>query len=203
MPGSQRILVVSTAADDAELKRIRGEVGRNPVVVTAPTADAKRVVQTFGVEPTVEILLTPTSYPPADRGHQLDVLVRTHALRDRYRDVVVVTDTATSTLLLRVLAPDQLSGRGAVTVVGLPRGDRPLSPRRVAISGIALGVVTAAAEPLLSILVLPAVAAVVGLLCVLVPASRHLGRELLLAAALGLAVVLLVVASSERFPGSW
>jgi hypothetical protein len=203
VPGRQRILVVSTAADEADLLRIRDGLGRNPVVLTAPTAEAKRVVRTLEVEPQVDLLLTPVSSPPADRGHLLDSLVRQHALQDRFRDVVVITDRASSTLLLRSLAPDQLPTRGPVTVVGLPRGDRPMDGRRAVVSGLLLGVASGLVEPLAPILTLPGVVALTGLALLLVPPVRHLGRELVLASAVAVALVLAVVAGSARFPGAW
>jgi hypothetical protein len=59
------------------------------------------------------------------------------------------------------------------------------------------------AEPLAPILTLPGAVASVGLALLLVPPLRHLGRELLLAAAVAVAVVLTVVAGSARFPGAW
>ena len=203
MPGRQRILVVSTTADQAELQRIWDGLGRDPVVLTAPTAEAKRVVRPLEVEPQVEVLLAPVSFPHGDRGHRLDALVRRHALLDRFRDVVVVTDLATSTLLLRALAPDQLSTAGAVTVVGLPRGDRPIQLRRAVVSGLVLGVAAGFTEPLTPILTPPGAVALAGLGLLLVPPWRHLGRELLLAAAVAVVVVLAVVAGSARFPGGW
>ena len=129
--------------------------------------------------------------------------MRRHALRDRFRDVVVVTDPATATLLLRVLAPDQLATGGAVTVVGLPRGDRPVAVRRAVAGGVVLGVVTGVAEQQAAVLALPVAVAVVGLGVLLVPPWRHLGRELLLAAGIAVAVLLVVVAGSARFPGGW
>ena len=64
MPDRQPIFVVSTSADEAELQRVRGDLGRDPVVLTAPTAEAKRVVGALGVEPRVEVLLAPASFPP-------------------------------------------------------------------------------------------------------------------------------------------
>ena len=195
--------MVSTTADEAELQRVRDDLGRDPVVLTAPTAEAKRVVSALGFEPHVEVLLAPASFPPADRGHRLDELVRRHALRDRFRDVVVVTDPATATLLLRVLAPDQLASGGAVTVVGLPRGDRPVVVRRAVAGGVVLGVVTGVAEQQAAVLALPVAVAVVGLGVLLVPPWRHVGRELLLAAGIAVAVLLVVVAGSARFPGGW
>ncbi len=203
VPGRQRILVVSTTAGEAELLSIRGDLGRNPVVLTAPTADARRVVSTLKVEPQVDVLLAPMSFPPADRGHRVDAMVRRHALHDRFRDVVVVTDLATSTLLLRVLAPDQLSTSGPVTVVGLPRGERSIVVRRAVGSGLALGIAARVAEPLAPILALPGAVALVGLVVLLVPPWRHLGRELLLAAAIAVTFALAIVAGSARFPGAW
>lgn len=195
--------MVSDTAGEIALRRVLDDLGRDPVVLTAPTAEAARVVRVLGVAPQVEVLLAPVRFPEADRGHRLDELVRRHALRDRFRDVVVVTDPATSTLLLRVLAPDQLSTQGAVTVVGLVRGDRPVVVRRAVAAGLVLGVAAGVMEPLAPILALPGAAALVGLAMLLISPWRHLGRELLLAAAVALAVVLAVVAGSARFPGGW
>lgn len=200
MPDHQRIFVVSDTAGEADLPR---DLGRDPVVLTAPTAEAARVVRVLGAEPQVEVVLAPVSFPAADRGHRLDELVRRHALRDRFRDLVVVTDPATATLLLRVLAPDQLPTQGAVTVVGLVRGDRPVAVRRAVVSGVVLGVAAGMVESMVPLLALPGAAALVGLALLLVLPSRHLGRELLLAAAIATVVVLVVVAGSSRFPGAW
>ena len=201
MPGLQRILVVSTSATPADVDRLRGLLGRDPVVLSAPTGEAKRVVTALDAEPQPEVLLGPVRFPDADRGERLDRLVRSHALADRFRDVVVVVDPATATLLLRVLAPDQLPAGGAVTVVGLPRGDRPASVRRALVGGVALGVVSGLAEPLY--LALPGAVALAGLVLVLVGSWRHVGRELLLAAAVAVAVVLASFVGSTRFPGAW
>jgi hypothetical protein len=201
VPGQQRILVVSTEAAPAELDRLRRDLGRRPAVLAAPTAEAKRVVSALRVDPEVEVLLAPVRFPDADRGQRLDTLVRRHALADRFRDVVVVTDQATSTLLLRVLAPDQLAEKGGVKRVGLPRAARQVSPRRIGVAGVVVGIVASAAEPLTPVVTLPAVAALLGLLLLLVPAVRHLGREVLLAAAIGFVVVVVMAAGSQRFPG--
>ena len=203
VPGHQRIVVVATTAGAAHPPRLPDDLGRNPVVLTAPTAEAARVVRALGADPQVETLLAPTRYPAADRGHRLDELVRRHALRDRFRDVVVVTDPASSILLLRVLAPDQLAAGGPVTVVGLPRGDRPVVVRRAVAAGVAAGVVALVAQPVAPILALPAAMAALGVALLLVPPWRHLGRESLLAAAVAVAVILALVAGSTRFPGSW
>ena len=203
MAGRQRILVVSVTAGDDDVRRLRDGLGRDPLVLTAPTAEAARVVRALAAEPRAELLLAPVRFPEADRGDRLDALVRGHALQDRFRDVVVVTDPASATLLLRVLAPDQLPTGGAVTVVGLPRGDRPVDVRRAAVGGVLLGLVAAAAGGSAPIVVLPGAVALAGLVLLLVPAARHVGRELLVAAAVAVAAVFLVVAGSARFPGGW
>ncbi|WP_297739341.1 hypothetical protein [Nocardioides sp.] len=203
MSGHQRIFVVSTSGEQSEPARLAGGLGRDPIVLTAPTAEAERVVRGLRVEPQVDVLLAPARFPRADRGHRLDALVRRHALRDRFRDVVVVTDPATATLLLRVLAPDQLPTGGAVTVVGLPRGDRPVAVGRVVVVGIVLGIAAALARPVVPVLTVPVAAALGGLAGVMVPPMRHLGRELLLAAAVCVVVVLVLVAGSARFPAVW
>ena len=203
VPGHQRIVVISTTAGAGDLPRLGAHLGRDPLVLTAPTADAQRVVRMLDAEPRVEVSLAPVRFPPADRGHRLDELVRRHAVHDRFRDVVVVTDPATATLLLRVLAPDQLPTGGPVTVVGLVRGERPVAVRRAAGAGLALGVASTVAEPLAPLLVLPGATALTGLAVLLVQRWRHLGRELLLAAGIAVVVVLAVVAGSARFPGAW
>lgn len=205
MPELQRIYVVSTEADHDELRLLTSAV-RGPVVLTAPTAEAKRVVTAIAaggqVEPRPEVLLAPARFPPADRSHQLDTLVRAHALRDRFRDVVVVTDPASATLLLRSIAPDQLATRGAVTVVGLPRGDRPVFVGRAVVVGLVLGLVAGVVESVLPLLALPAALALVGVVLMLTP-QRHLGREALLAAAISFVAALAVISGSARFPGAW
>ena len=195
--------MVSTLAGEPELAHVRGVLERDPVVLTAPTPDAARVVQVLEVAPRAETLLTPTSHPRADRAHQLDALVRRYALDDRFRDVVVVSDAATSTLLLRTLAPDQLPSGGAVTVVGLPRGERPIAVRRAVIAGVVLGLAASVLGPLAPLPVLPGTVALVGLALLAAGPWRHLGRELLLVSAIAVAVVLAVVAGSARFPGAW
>lgn len=72
-------------ADEAELLRVRDDLGRDPLVLTAPKAEAERVVRALEVEPRVEVLLAAVRFPPVDRGHRLDELVRGHALRDHVR----------------------------------------------------------------------------------------------------------------------
>lgn len=204
MRGYQCIVVVSTSAVADDLRRLRRDVGRGALVLTAPTGEARPVAQSavevLSAEVQPEVLLAPVRFPAADRGHLLDALVREHALRDRFRDVVVVADPATAVLLLRVLAPDQLAAGGPVTVVGLRRSDPPASLPRVALLGGVLGVLSASLDGLLPLFALPAVAAVAGLVLLPAPPLRRAARELLLAAAVGSFVVTMIVAGSTRFP---
>ena len=203
MTDYQRIFVVGTQAGADEVARLRSSLGANAVLLTAPTAEAKQVVTRLGVEPVPDVLLAPVRFPAVDRGHRLDVLVRRHAVEDRFRDVVVVTDPATVTLLLRALAPDQLPMGGAVTEVGLPRGARPVPLVQAALGGGLLAFVAVLAANVIPIWVLPLVVVVAGLALLVVPRRRHLGEALLIAVAVAVAVSLLSIAGSSRFPGSW
>ena len=203
MTDLQRIYVVGTQAGADEVARVRSSLEAGAVVLTAPTAEAKKVVAGLGVEPVVDVLLAPVRFPDVDRGHRLDELVRRHAVQDRFRDVVVVTDPASVTLLLRALAPDQLPMGGAVTEVGLPRGSRPVPLVQAALGGGLLAFVTVLGADVIPIWVLPLVAVLAGLALLLVPRRRHLGEALLIAVAVAVAVSLLSVAGSSRFPGSW
>ncbi|MBU1802188.1 MAG: hypothetical protein KKA97_08150, partial [Actinobacteria bacterium] len=54
-----------------------------------------------------------------------------------------------------------------------------------------------------AILVLPGAVLLAGVLLVLVPRWRHVGRELLVAAGVAAVVGLMVVAGSARFPAGW
>ncbi len=203
MTDYQRIFVVGTQAGADEVARLRSSLGATAVVLTAPTAEAKQVVAGLGVAPVPDVLLAPVRFPGVDRGHRLDELVRRHAVEDRFRDVVVVTDPATVTLLLRTLAPDQLPMGGAVTEVGLPRGARPVPLVQAALGGGLLAFVAVLAANVIPIWVLPLVVVVAGLALLLVPRRRHLGEALLIAVAVAVAVSLLSIAGSSRFPGSW
>ena len=203
MTDYQRIFVVGTQAGADEVARLRSSLGRAAVVLTAPTAEAKRVVTGLGVEPVPDALLAPVRFPGVDRGHRLDELVRRHAVADRFRDVVVVTDPATVTLLLRALAPDQLPMGGAVTEVGLPRGARPVPLLQAALGGGVLAFVAVLAANVIAIWALPLLVVVAGLALLLVPRRRHIGEALLIAVAVSVAVSLLSIAGSSRFPGSW
>jgi hypothetical protein len=199
----QRIFVVSTQADAAEVARVRADIGSSAVVVTAPTADGKRVVQGLGHTAHPEVVLAPVRFPDVDRGHRLDEVVRRHAVADRFRDVVVVADPATITLLLRVLAPDQLPTSGRVTEVGLPRGPHPVPLGRAAAGGVGLALVASLSSAVVPVWVLPALAAVAGLVLLVLPGRRWLGQSVLIAVAVALGVSLLAIAGSARFPGAW
>ena len=203
MTDYQRIIVVSSQADDPDVAAVRRRLGADAVVLTAPTAEAKRVVVGLGRDATPEVLLAPVRFPDVDRGHRLDEVVRRHALVDRFRDVVVVADPATITLLLRVLAPDQLPTGGAVIEVGLPRGSRPVPLGRAVAGGVGLAVVAFLLSAVVPFWVLPTLALVAGLGLLLVPARRHLGHSLLIAVGVGVLVAALSIAGSSRFPGAW
>ncbi len=203
MTDYQRILVVSSQAGEADVASVRRRLGASAVVVTAPTGEAKRVVVDLARDAVPEVLLAPVRFPDVDRGHRLDEVVRRHAIADRFRDVVVVADPATITLLLRVLAPDQLPTGGPVTEVGLPRGPRPVPLGRAAAGGVALAVLAGLLAALVPFWVLPALAVVAGLALLPVPSRRHVGHSLLIAVAVAALVGLLSIAGSSRFPGSW
>ncbi|HEX5919252.1 MAG TPA: hypothetical protein VFY76_15430 [Nocardioides sp.] len=203
MSDYQRILVVSTHADPDDVARVRAGIGSSAVVLTAPTADGKRVVQGLGHTAHPEVLLAPVRYPDVDRGHRLDEVVRRHAVADRFRDVVVVADPATITLLLRVLAPDQLPASGPVTEVLLPRGSRPVPLGRAAGAGVALAVLIGLVSAAVPVWVLPALAAAAGLVLLALPGRRWLGQSVLIAVVVSLVVALFAIAGSARFPGAW
>jgi hypothetical protein len=199
----QRIFVVSTQADPGDVARVRADIGSSAVVITAPTADGKRVVQGLGHTAHPEVVLAPVRFPDVDRGHRLDEVVRRHAIADRFRDVVVVADPATITLLLRVLAPDQLPASGPVTEVGLPRGPHPVPLGRAAAAGVGLALLASLLSAVVPVWVLPALAAVAGLVLLVLPGRRWLGQSVLIAVAVALGASLLAIAGSARFPGAW
>ncbi|MCX6400866.1 MAG: hypothetical protein NTX33_13180 [Propionibacteriales bacterium] len=203
MTDYQRIVVATTKANDTDVASVRRRLGANALVLTAPTAEAKRVVQELRRDAVPEVVLAPVPHPHVDRGHRLDEVVRRHAVADRFRDVVVVADPATVVLLLRVLAPDQLPAGGPITEVGLPRGPRIVPLGRAAAGGVALAVLAGVLSPLLPALLLPALTVVAGLALLLLPGRRHIGQALLIAVAVAAAASLLVIASSRRFPGAW
>ena len=199
----QRIFTVSVQASTKDVERLRARLGSSVRVLTAPTVEARRVVEALGREPVPEVLLAPVRFPDVDRGHRLDEFVRRHAVEDRYRDLVVVADPATLTLLLRVLAPDQLPEAGPVTEVGLPRAPRPVPLGKAAAGGVGLAVVAGVLSPVLAPWVLPALVALAGLALLVVPGRRYLGQVLLIAAAVSVVVTLMAIAGSARFPGAW
>lgn len=199
----QRIFTVSVQAATADVERLRARLGSSVRVLTAPTVEARRVVEALGREPVPEVLLAPVRFPDVDRGHRLDELVRRHAVEDRYRDLVVVADPATLTLLLRVLAPDQLPEAGPVTEVGLPRAPRPVPLGKAAAAGVGLAVVAGVLAPVLAPWVLPALVGLAGLTLLVVPGRRYLGQALLIATAVSVVVTLMAIAGSARFPGAW
>lgn len=203
MTDYQRILVVSTQAADGDLAKVRGRLGSSAVVLTAPTGEAKRVVQALGRGARPEVVLAPVRFPDVDRGHRLDEVVRRHAVADRFRDVVVVADPATITLLLRVLAPDQLPESGPVTEVGLRRGTRPVPLGPAVAAGVGLAVVAGLLSAVVPVWVLPLLALLVGLGLLAAPTRRHVGQTLLIATGVALVFSLLAIAGSSRFPGSW
>jgi len=199
----QRIFTVSVQASTADVERLRARLGSSVRVLTAPTVEARRVVEALGREPVPEVLLAPVRFPDVDRGHRLDELVRRHAVEDRYRDLVVVADPTTLTLLLRVLAPDQLPEAGPVTEVGLPRAPRPVPLGKAAAGGVGLAVVAGVLSPVLAPWVLPALVALAGLALLVVPGRRYVGQALLVATAVSVVVTLMAIAGSARFPGAW
>lgn len=203
MSDYQRIFVVSTQADAGDIARVRADIGSSAVVITAPTADGKRVVQGLGHTAHPEVVLAPVRFPDVDRGHRLDEVVRRHAVADRFRDVVVVADPATITLLLRVLAPDQLPASGPVTEVGLPRGPHPVPLGRAAAAGVGLALLASLLSAVVPVWALPALATVVALVLLALPGRRWLGLSVLIAVAVALGVSLLAIAGSARFPGAW
>ncbi len=206
----QRIFVVTVPEGAAEIAALRARLGRDVTVLTAPTADAKRVVESLATRPggehrdvVPEVLLAPVRFPDADRGHRLDDLVRRHAVADRWRDVVVVADAATVTLLLRALAPDQLAAPGPVTEVGLPRGTRPVPVAPAVAGGAGLALASGVLSAAVPFWVLPLLTVLAGLALLVVPGKRHVGEAALIAVAVALLGSLLVIAGSSRFPGAW
>jgi len=199
----QRIFVVGTQIGDADVAALRKRLGKVVTVLVAPTGDAARVVQVLGHEATPDVMLAPERFPGVDRGHRLDELVRRHALADRQRDVVVVADPATVTLLLRVMAPGQLPERGPVTVVSLPRAATPVSLVHVGAGGVLLAALTGLLATVLPFWLLPGLVVLVGLALVLVPRHRRSGQTLLLATGAAAVVALVAIAGSARFPGAW
>lgn len=204
----QPIHVVSTSAAAADVDRLRARLGRDVLVLTAPTAEARRVVEPLvrgrgGTTTRPDVALAPVRFPDVDRGHRLDDLVRAHAVHDRFRDVVVVADPATVTLLLRVLAPDQLPEEGPVTRVGLPRGERPVPFVPTLAAGAGLAAVFGLLGTVLAWWVAPLLVVLAGLVLLVVPGQRTWGLTVLAASGIAAVVDFLAIAGSSRFPGTW
>lgn len=203
MTNHQRIFIVTTEIRGAEIGALRKRLGATATVLTAPTAEAKAVVTGLGRKPAPEVVLAPVTYPDVDRGHRLDDLVRRHAVADRLRDVVVVADPATVTLLLRVIAPGQLASSGPVTLVSLPRASDPVPFGKVVIGGAVLAVLSGLVDPFLPLPFFLGLIMLVGLALLLSPRQRRNGQAVLLSLVVATIVALLGIASSARFPGGW
>ena len=203
MTDYQRIFVVGAQAGADEVARLRSSLGSDVVVLTAPTVEAKRVVTASGSSRCPTCCSRRSGSPTSTAGTASTSWSAAMRCEDRFRDVVVVTDPATVTLLLRALAPTSCrwpapSRRSACRAARVPyRWCR----RRWA----------AACSPswrcsppnVIPIWVLPLLVVVAGLVLLLVPRRRHLGEALLIAVAVAAAVSLLSIAGSSRFPGSW
>lgn len=200
MSDYQRIVVATTQAASSDVAAVRRRLGARALVLTAPTAEAKRVVEELRRDAVPEVVLAPVRSPDADRGHRLDEVVRRHALADRFRDVVVVADPATVVLLLRVLTPDQLPAGGPITEVGLPRAPRTVPLGWTAAGGVALAMVAGALASVVPFWLLPALVVLAGLALLLLPGRRHVAQALLVAVAIAAIVSLMVIAGSSRFP---
>ncbi len=203
MTNHQRLFVVTTKIREAEIVDLRKRLGSTAMVLTAPTAEAKAVVTGLGRTPSPEVILAPVAYPDVDRGHRLDDLVRRHTVADRHRDVVVVVDPATATLLLRVIAPGQLAASGPVTLVSLPRASTPVALWKVAVGGTVLALLSGLVGPVVSIPFLFGLVVLVGLALLAWPQQRHTGKAVLLSVVVAVIVALFAIASSARFPGGW
>ena len=59
------------------------------------------------------------------------------------------------------------------------------------------------AASFIPIWVLPLLVVIAGVALLLVPRLRHIGEALLISVAVSVAVSLLAIAGSSRFPGSW
>ena len=203
MTNHQRVFVVTTQIREAEIGALRKRLGATAAVLTAPTAEAKAVVTGLGRKPSPEVVLAPVTYPDVDRGHRLDDLVRRHAVADRLRDVVVVADPATVTLLLRVIAPGQLASSGPVTLVSLPRASDPVPFGKVVIGGAVLAVLSGLVDPFLPLPFFLGLVMLIGLALLVWPRQRRNGQAVLLSVGVATIVALLGIASSARFPGGW
>ncbi len=197
----QRIFVVPTQTPGPGLAR----VPRGALVLVAPGEAAEALAAGWGAEPEVQVELGPSSAGHDERRYELDALVRRHALGDRWRDVVVVADHDTVDLVVTGLcdlpgAEPGTRSRDGVTVVGLPRSTRSVPLWSVVIGGIVLAAVVAIGADRIYPLLIPAATAVIGVVLLPAPRTRHHGYAALVIAGTGLVGGLLLLSSTARFP---
>jgi hypothetical protein len=197
----QRIVLVPTDAAHPTFSR-----PRRGVVLAAPDPAAQALAATTGL-PTItspELAAAGPAEAEADRVRRLETLVRGHAVSDRFRDVVVVTDgetvRAVATELCALPGASTLPGGGEVVTVGLPRAGRPVRLGPALVGAGLVSLLTLVTLDRLYPLVIPAVVALGGLVLLPWPGTRHVGRTLLAQAGLAAVVVFVVVAGSGRFP---
>lgn len=200
----QRVMLLpgATGGDGAG----RPAVPRSALVLTAPDAAARARAVSLGrpVVVSQELAEGRPGESSAERAHRLDTLVRSHAVSDRWRDLVVVADPDTlrdvATGLCSLPDATMWSGAAEVVTVGLPRGTRPV---RVLPTLVGALVVALLALPLLGRfhpLLLPGLVAVGGVALLPWAVTRHAARTLLAVAGLATLVVFLGVAGAGRFP---
>lgn len=195
----QRIILVPTGAAQPEFNR-----PRRGVVLAAPDPAAQALATTTGLPVVTSPELADAGRVDAARMQRLETLVRGHAVSDRFRDVVVVTDAETvravTTGLCALPGASTLPGGPEVVIVGLPRAARPVQVGHVLVGAGLVTLVTLLTIGSLYPLVVPAVVAVAGLALLPWTGSRHLGRTLLAQGGLAAVIVFVVVAGSGRFP---
>ena len=196
----QRVVLLSSSGGRFAAARLR-----RAEVLSAPEAEARARAETLGLPVLVcpELAAEPGGVPD---GHpdRLDALIRGHAVADRWRDLVVVADTATlhaaaAGLCGPTAVPPPADAEGVV-VVGLPRGSRSVPWAAVAVGALVVAGLVGLTLDRLHPLVLPGLAAGAGLALVLPERTRRAGRSLLAVAALAAVLVLAVVAGASRFP---
>lgn len=186
----QRIVLVPTgAAGDAV------PVPRRALVLVAPDPGAIAWARRTGL---------PTEPLTAVPGPALENQVRSRAVADRWRDLVVVADAATVRALAASLCnlpgSSALAGADDVVTVGLPRGERAVRPLHVVVGSGLLALLTLLLIDRVYPLLLPGAVAAAGLALLPWRGSRHLARTLLAAAGIAAILVFVLVAGSTRFP---
>jgi hypothetical protein len=196
----QQVVLLPSSGERFAASRLR-----RAVVLSAPEAEARARAETLGLPVLVcpELAAEPGGVPDG-HPHRLDALIRGHAVADRWRDLVVVADPATlhaaaAGLCGPTAAPPPADAEGVV-VVGLPRGSPPVPWAAVAVGAVVVAGLVGLTQDRLHPLVLPGLAAGVGLTLVLPERTRRAGRSLLAVAALAAVLVLVVVAGASRFP---